>query len=196
MLVVSTILRTPAGAGSKISCCCCGVTWACGMLFSYSDFQKSPGKTQRSSRFSMISLLDLLDHGKNQLITQSCCTCECSGKILNLFGSKFCARRFCKVSSFRSSTRHDESPFNLYVMKNLKTLRFKRCDCFQNDGLKARMSVECFPALVTHSRPISLGPRQCHPNQARKPGLCLQVSPDGQIEEDRISDFFSTSTIL
>lgn len=48
MLVVSTILRTPAGAGSKISCCCCGVTWACGMLFSYSDFQKSPGKTQRS----------------------------------------------------------------------------------------------------------------------------------------------------
>ncbi len=28
MLVVSTILRTPAGAGSKISCCCCGVTWA------------------------------------------------------------------------------------------------------------------------------------------------------------------------
>lgn len=70
-------------------------------------------------------MISLLDNGKNQLITKTCCTCECSGKILNLLGSKFWARRFCKVSSFRSSTRHDESPFNLYVMKNLKTLRHR-----------------------------------------------------------------------
>ena len=84
----------------------------------------------------------------------------------------------------------------------MKFLSFKY-DCFKKkvmiiDDLKSKM-ILCFPALFTNSRPISLGPRQCHPNQAGTPGLCQQVSPDGRIGGPDLWFFafeISMSTIL
>lgn len=49
------------------------------------------------------------------------------------------------------------------------------CDCFQKDDLKAKMSVESFPALVTNFKAHLVGAKTMSP----QPGKNTRIVPAG-----------------